>query len=173
MRGAVDKGGGGGQGAAIPQRHIVTLSQCQVLQWAKIKFDELDLKSQGTLKPADLARLTDWVRPPSQCHSVTVSQVWQCYHPAGTPMTPADRAATVKKLMSHVEKRGGELSFDDFAAWFSKTNRQIAKYRAYQVYLVYLPCVAECTACQDKKDREKRALYEGKGNGLADCIYVL
>ena len=53
-------------------------------------------------------------------------------------MTPADRAATVKKLMSHVEKRGGELSFDDFAAWSSKTNRQIAKYRAYQVYLLYI-----------------------------------
>lgn len=88
------------------------------------------------LNSSDLGKLTDWVREFDVIFCVLIlSKVWQCYHPAGTPMSPADRSATVKKLLSHVEKKGQELSFDEFAAWFSKTNRQIAKYRAYQVNL--------------------------------------
>ena len=58
--------------------------------------------------------------------------MWQCYHPAGEPMSEEERSATVRKLLKKAAQTDG-MSFEMFTNWFVKTNRQISKFRAFQV----------------------------------------
>jgi|EP00505_MAST-04D_sp_SCG-Rhode-Island_P001638 hypothetical protein len=81
---------------------------------ARKKFDQLDADGSGTLEGDELNGLAAWV--------------WSAFHPGGEPITEREKAKITKKLTSRLT-RSGQMNFDDFQQWFTKTCEDIQSFR--------------------------------------------
>merc|ERR1719272_1120975 len=69
------------------------------------------------LESPELVALADWV--------------WGSFHPGGQPLTEEQKQVESQKLMSRLHQNSdGAMDFDEFAAWFQKTCKDVQRYRS-------------------------------------------
>ena len=57
--------------------------------------------------------------------------VWQSFHPGGKPISAREKAKMTKKLTKRISQTG-QMTFDDFQVWFTKTCAEIESFRKLQ-----------------------------------------
>ena len=89
---------------------------------ARAKFHELDVDRSGSLSRDEVASLAQW----------TLRSFLKNEHGV-LSMNPEQQDAETKKLMQQADTDGdGELSFEEFAAWFIPTCKRIQEFRNKQ-----------------------------------------
>ena len=84
---------------------------------AKKKWDQLDADGNGVLEGDELNGLAEWV--------------WTAFHPGGKPISAREKAKMTRKLSKRIAQTG-QMTFDDFQVWFTKTCAEIESFRQLQ-----------------------------------------
>ena len=89
---------------------------------ARAKFHEIDVDGSGALSRGEVASLAQW----------TLRNFLKNQHGV-LSMTPERLDAETSKLLQQADTDGdGELSFEEFAAWFTPTCKRIQEFRNKQ-----------------------------------------
>eukprot|EP01046_Picozoa_sp_COSAG06_P042550 COSAG06_NODE_5437_length_3482_cov_3.053503_2_plen_82_part_00 len=76
----------------------------------------MDQDGSGTLGGDEIHALAVWV--------------FESFHPGENPLTTEQKAEKAAKIIDELDADGdGVVSFDEFAAWFTKTANQIYRLR--------------------------------------------
>ena len=83
----------------------------------KVKFNQLDADGNGKLEGAELDTLAAWV--------------WSEFHPAGAPVTEAEKRSLAKSILGATDANGdGAMDFEEFTMYFRQTTAAIDDLRA-------------------------------------------
>jgi hypothetical protein len=123
-----------------------------VLCRAQAKFDELDVDRSGALSRDEVASLAQW----------TLRSFLKNEHGV-LSMTPEQQDAETSKLMQQADIDGDdELSFEEFAAWFTPTCKRIQEFRNRQNVL------KKQKRAQKVQSRSSRDSLQASGSSVAD-----